>query len=180
MAYKTKNQIYKDFKTFIETALTAFNITGWQVKKLHQVIKTEDLKPCVFIQVLRKNQAGSQYRDNGIYTGSRVKTYSSRQEISIRFSASRRFQIADTVSTFDSIDVLDHIKKYFQSLKGIAMLSQQSYAQYRASNIQEQNFINDDENIQLMPFFDCDYIYTDSWQEAVNKIDRVQGLIKGV
>ena len=59
---KTKNQIYKEFKTFTETALSEFNITNWNVKKLHQIIKTEELKPCIFIQILRKKQVGAQYR----------------------------------------------------------------------------------------------------------------------
>lgn len=181
MAYKTKNQVYKDFVIFVKTALEAFDITGWHVKKLHQVIKTEDLKPSIYIQILRKNQAGAQYRANALNSNAFVKTYCSKQEVSIRFSASRRFLLEDNAQTFDSIDVLDHIKKYFQSLKGISMFSAENYAQYRASNVQEQSFTNDDENIQLMPYFDCDFLYTDTWQTPVNKIDNVKmKLIKGV
>ncbi len=177
MAYKTQNQIYKDFKTFIETALAAFQITGWHVKKLHQTIKTEDLKPSVYIQILRKHQAGAQYRKTGSY----IKTYSSKQEVSIRVSASRRFLIEDTAETFNAADVLSKIKAYFQSLDGIKMFAAENYAQYRASDIQEQSFTNDDENIQLMPYFDCDYLYTDSWQTPANRIDKVKiNLIKGV
>lgn len=177
MAYKTQNQVYKDFKTFIETALAAFQITDWQVKKLHQTIKTEDLKPAVYMQILHKNQAGAQYRSTGQY----IKTYSSRQEIQLRFSASRRFLLEDTAETINALDVLSKIKAYFQSLDGIQMFAAENYAQYRASNIQEQSFTNDDENIQLMPYFDCEYLYTDTWQTPARRIDKVQEkLIKGV
>lgn len=182
MAYKTLNNVYKDFKTFVETALAAEMekfpvITGWHVKKLHQTIKTEDLKPSVYIQRWRKHQAGAQYWKTGSY----IKTYSSRQEISIRFSASRRFLIGDTVETINASDVLSKINAYFQSLEGIKMLAAENYAQYRASDVQEQSFTNDDGNIQIIPFFECDYLYTDSWQTPVNKIDKVKmKLIKGV
>ena len=51
-SFKTENQIYKDFKSCVEAALLHFGITGWEVKKLNQVIKTEDLKTAVFIQSL--------------------------------------------------------------------------------------------------------------------------------
>ena len=208
---KTKNQIYKDFKAFIETALSEYGITNWNVKKLHQIIKTEELKPCIFIQILRKKQVGAEYRSQshtsskeviyntnffGFYgsdlnpanqkpytDGSPVrqeiitdfysKDYCFKEEITIRFSATRRELMNDTVETTNGIDILTLIRAYFQTLNGITMFANNGYAQYRASDINEQSFTNDDENIQLMPYFDCTYLYTDSIKEQINKIDRV-------
>ena len=182
LSFKTKNQIYKDFKSLVEAALTEFNINNWEVKKLHQIIKTEDLKPCVYIQILRKNQKGSQYRDNLKITDQTgeiyYKKYSAKEEIQIRFSATRREIISDTVNTYNGVDILTLIKQYFQSLNGINALSTLGYAQYRATNIQEQSFSNDDENIQLMPYFDCEYLYTDSFKQTINKLDKVQEIYK--
>lgn len=179
ISLKTKNQIYKDFKTFIETALKAFNITGWEVKRLEQVIKTEDLKPCVFIQVLNKKQTGAQYRENirDILeeTPDYNKQYFVKNEITIRFSASRRELLTDTAQTFNGFDVLELIKNYFQSADtGVSMFKNAGYAQYKPSEIQPQSFNNDDENIQFLPFFDCVYVYTDSWKNGINKIDEVE------
>ena len=53
------------------------------------------------------------------------------------------------------------------------MFELKGYAQYRAGDIQNQSFTNDDENIQLMPYFDCDYLYTDSFTNEIHKIDKV-------
>lgn len=175
---KTKNQIYADFKSFVEAALTEFSITNWEVKKLHQVIKTEDLRFCIYIQVLRKNQKGTQYRKNSSENNIYYKDYSAKQEVQIRFSATRRERLSDTVETYNGIDVLEIVKNYLQSDDGIVMLANKGYAQYRASNVQEQSFTNDDENIQLMPYFDCEYLYTDSWQKQITKLDKVQEIYK--
>lgn len=173
ITYKTENQIYSEFKTFIETALIDFTITGWEVKQLYQTIKTEDLKPCIYISILRNNQKGSQYRENITQSEKYYKKYSNKQEISIRFQATRRRKIADTINTYNGIDILKYIRTYLQSLVGIKMMSLKGYAQYRATNIQNQTFTNDDENIQLMPYFDCDYLYTDSFANEINKINDV-------
>ncbi len=181
--FKTKNQIYKDFKTFTETALTDFGLKNWSVKKLHQIIKTEELKPTVFIQILSKRQYGSEYRFNlkvsePLKDTQYNKKYNTKQVVNIRFSATRRELITDTAQTFNGVDVLTLIRQYFQSLNGITMFSNQGYAQYRATNVQEQSFTNDDENIQLMPYFDCEFVYTDSWQTQINKLETVIEIYK--
>ena len=182
LSLKTKNQIYKDFKSLVEAALTEFSINNWEVKKLHQIIKTEDLKPCVYIQILRKNQKGSQYRDNLKITDKTgdiyYKKYSVKQEVQIRFSATRREQISDTTATYNGVDILEIIKNYLQSDDGITLLAIKDYAQYRAGTVQEQTFTNDDENIQLMPYFDCEFLYTDEWQRPINKLDTVKEIYK--
>ena len=170
---KTKNQIYKEFKTFIETALSEYSITNWNVKKLHQIIKTEELQPCIFIQILNKKQAGAQYRTQNKVNDIYYKNSSSKQEINIRFSATRRELMNDTVDTMNGVDILTLIRAYFQTLNGIKMLSDKGYAQYRASDVSEQSFTNDDENIQLMPYFDCTYLYTENYKNPIYKIDKI-------
>lgn len=214
--FKTRNQIYKDFKTLIQTALTEFPISGWDIKKLEQVIKSEELKPCIFMQITQKKQTGAQYRaqhktENEIilntdflgFDGSEFKPfnqfsffndeeikkiqkiyykdYSRRQEVTLRISATRREKMNDTTETINGGDILDIILNYFQSLKGINQLAQLGYAQFRPTAVQFQSFTNDDENIQIMPHFDCVYQYTDTWYKEINNIENVrQFLIKGV
>ena len=181
MSLKTKNNIYSDFKTIIETALTSDNISGWDVKQLYQTIKTEDLTPCIYISVLRNKQQGSLSRSNKKANEKYYKNYSSKQEISIRFQATRRKKITDDTNTLNGVDILKRIKDYFQSLEGIQLFISKGYAQYRGTDIQEQAFTNDDENIQLMPYFDCDYLYTDSFDRQINKIERItEKELKGV
>lgn len=171
--FKTKNQIYKDFLSLVKAALLEFNITGWQIKNLDQIVKSLDLKPCVFVQVLNKHQSGAQYQTKSYENSQIINNYAKKQEIQVRFSATRRENIKDNTETYNGIDVLDVIKSYLQSDDGITMLSNLGYAQYRAGDLQSQNFINDDENVQFLPFFDCTYLYTDIWQTKVNKIEKI-------
>lgn len=210
--YKTKNQIFKDFITLSNTALLEFNVKDWTVKRLYQNIKTVDLKPFVFVQIMNKKQASTQgkilkkvsettyntdytgfydtelqpFNQAPLYNGEDVeiinntylKQYVTKQEVTLRFSATMRNKNNETVETLDCIDVLEYIKNWLQSDDGILALSQMGYAQYRATDINQQSFNNDDENIQFLPYFDCVYTYTDIWQTDVNKISKVE--LKGI
>ncbi len=172
--YKTKNQIFKDFVELVNAALTAYSVQGWVIKRLYQTIKTVDLKPSVLLQITNKRQAGSQYRK--LNKANETKEYYTKQEITIRFSATMRNKNTETVETLGCIDVLEYIKKWLQSDDGILALTQKGYAQFRATDINQQSFNNDDENVQFLPFFDCTYLYTDIWQAKVNKISKVESI----
>ena len=175
--YKTKNQIFADFIEITNNALNTFSINGWIVKRFYQNIKTVDLKPCVLIQIINKRQLGSQYRNlhkevknnNTAY----YREYKAKQEVQIRFSATMRNSNYETIDTYDSIDVLEMIKNYLQSYDCIDALSALGYAQYRAEDIKQQNFNNDDENVQFLPFFDCTFLYTDKWEAEINHISKI-------
>ena len=175
--YKTKNQIFKDFIGLTNTALSDFGITGWKVKRMYQNIKSVDLEPFVLIDLTDKKQTGSQYRsiyksvinENTKY----YRKYHAKQEITIRFSATIRNKNTETVNDFDSIDILEILKNYLQSYEGIDALALHGYAQYRATDIKQQNFQNDDDNVQFLPFFECTYLYTDEWQSQINNISKV-------
>lgn len=210
--YKTKNQIFADFISLANSALTVFDISGWKVKRLYQAVKSVDLEPFVFVQVINKHQLGSQYRANKkitdisydinflgfdgsdfqpfntqpFYNGQEIeiknhtylKVYQAKQEIQIRFSATMRNKNTETTETLDSIDILTLIKNYIQSNDGIDILNEKGYAQYKATDINQQNFDNDDENVQFLPFFDCTFLYTDEWQTDINRIDKA--IFKGI
>ena len=175
--YKTKNQIFADFIGLTNDILKDFDINGWVVKRFYQNIKTVDLKPCVLIDIINKKQLGSQYRElrkdvhdeRVTYFGK----YNTKQEVQIRFSATMRNSNGETVNTLDSIDILEIIKNYLQSYISIESLAKLGYAQYRASDIKQQNFDNDDENVQFLPYFECTFLYTDTWEARVAHISKV-------
>lgn len=172
---KTKNQIYADFRTLVNNALTTFNITGWDVKRFYQTEKTMDLKPCVLLYIFNKKQASTQSNQNIIVNDKLYKRHQTKKEVSIRFYATMRNTTAETTATNDSIDILDRIKEYLQTDSGRkALTTIGGYAQYRASDIKQQNFENDEDNVQMLPFFECTFLYTDSWQETVNYISKVK------
>lgn len=170
--YKTENGIFKDFVTIINSAFTYFNIQGWQVRQLHQILNVNVLKPTIFLSIITNPQAGAQYRESKKINGQIIETHNTKQEVKIRFSAARKRLIKDDENTFNGIDVLDLILKYLQSPKGIELLKTFKYAQYRASDLTNQNFLDDSENIELMPFFECEYLYTNSWSDTIPEIDK--------
>lgn len=170
--YKTENGIFKDFVAIVNEAFKYFNIQGWQVRQLHQILNVNVLKPTIFLSIITNPQAGAQYRENKKINGQIVEIYNTKQEVKIRFSATRKRSIKDDENTFNGIDILDLILKYLQSSKGIELLKNFKYAQYRASNLTNQNFIDDSENIELMPFFECEYLYTNNWSTEVSIITK--------
>ena len=177
LQYKTENQIYADFTNAANTALSEFGIQGWMVRQLKQAFKYVCLKPSVFVSVLSNNQLGRQYRvrsksQTGVSRQNRAK-----KEFRIRFSAARRPLAGDTTATYNSLDVLEFIRAYLQSEAGIEFLSGLGYAQYRADEIRQQDFINDSDDFEFLPYFDCIYLYTDNWAEEVGTISKFTGNI---
>lgn len=172
--FKTRNQVFNDFITISKSALETFNITGWEVRQLMQVFKVNILKPTVFISVLSTDQLGRQYNSKALYEGQINKTNLAKQEVNIRFSATRREVISDILGTYNGADIVKVIKNYIQSSEGIKQLASMGYAQYRSGEITDQNFLNDDENFQFLPYFDCTFLYTDSFTTNVNKISNIK------
>lgn len=175
-SYKTKNQIFGDFISLISASLETFGVTGWEIRQLKEVFKINHLKPIIFVSLLSTNQNGRQYikkqkTEDGINC-----LNSTKQEVKIRFSATRKGLISDTVETFDGVDVLKLIKEFMQSEEGINFLSHLGYAQYRAENISDMDFINDSDNFQFLPYFDCTFLYTDSWKTDIDKISKFKNI----
>lgn len=172
--YKTRNQIFSDFITITKSALEAFGIKGWKVRQLMQVFKVNILTPTVFISILSTDQLGRQYNTKQAQNEQIIKTNSAKQEVNIRFSATRRELASDILGTYNGADIVKVIKNYIQSYEGINELAALGYAQYRSGGITDQNILNDDENFQFLPYFDCTFLYTDSFTTNVNKISNIR------
>jgi hypothetical protein len=172
--FKTRNQIFNDFITVAENALEAFGIKDWEVRQLMQVFKINILKPSVFISIVSINQRGQQYARNKLSDDICTKINSSKQEVKIRFSATRKELASDILQTYGGTDIVKIIKSYIQSDDGIQFLASLGYAQYRASEVSDQNFMNDSENFQFLPFFDCVFVYTESFTNEINKISKIK------
>ena len=171
--FKTENQIFADFVSLVQQALTTFNITGWGVRQLKQVFKVNHLKPTIFISIISDIQTGRQYSSKSLVDSQATRTNSNKQEVKIRFHATRIALASDTVETLTSNGVLKLISKWLQTPEGIKALSLLGYAQYRAEGVNNMDFTNDSENFQFMPFFDCTYLYTETFTTQVNTITKV-------
>ena len=172
--YKTRNQIFSDFVNISNTALAYFNLKGWQTRQLRQIFKVNILTPTIFISIINNPQRGVQYRERTKQGNIIKRANFTKQEVQIRFSAARRELATDNVNTYSATDALKVVKEYIQSEEGILKLAEMNYAQYRATTVQEQNFINDDDNFEFLPYFDCTFLYTDSWSLDINRIDKVK------
>ena len=178
MTIKTENQIFKDFIILTKAAFTKFSIEGWEVKRLYQFAKSLDLKPAVLLEKRNDHQPSTLYRGNTIVNNAGVKAYRVQNEVTMRFMATKRQSNNETVNTLSSRDILKYLIKYQKGNAGIALLKSLGYAQYKTTDIQPQSFTNDDENIQMLPFFECTYLYTDEWTDSVDRIEKV--IYKGI
>lgn len=177
ITFKTDNQIFSDFTSLVNEALTAFNVTNWQVRQLKQALKINVLSPSIFISIISNNQLGRQYYKKSKQDSFYIKKNNKKQEITIRFSALRTRLLTDTTTTYNSEDVLQLIASYIQSTDGITSLSNLGYAQYRSANISNPDFVNDSDNFEFMPYFDITFLYTNSWQSQISNIESVSGNI---
>lgn len=178
--FKTKNQIFNDFIGLTKTALDSFSIFNWEVRQLKQVYKVNHLKPTVFISIINKNQNGRQYYKKEKTASIITRKANSKQEVKIRFLATRRELDNDTLETYNASDVLEVIRSFMQSPEGIKYLAELGYAQYRAESINEMDFTNDSDNFQFLPQFDCTFLYTDKWSTAIPEITKVKEKIHGI
>lgn len=172
--YKTDNEIISDFRNLIIEALNAFDIPKWEVRQLNQVFKTNVLKPTVFIYLGNDTQRGREYVKNVKIEEQLYKQYSTKQEITIRFLAARRELASDTVNTKNPKDILRIFRGYMQSDLGVKFLANLGYAQYTPTEISNQNYTNDEDNFQLLPYFDCTFVYTDKWLTPIGEITKIE------
>lgn len=172
---KTRNQIFNDFITLAKEALSVFGVSNWEVRQLRQIFKVNVLKPSVFISVISTKQWGQQYTKKQKTNGTINKTKNTKQEVKIRFSATRRELETDTLATYSGTDILKLIKEYTESEEGIQFLAKLGYAQYKAEDVSEQDFMNDDDNFQFLPYFDCVFLHTNSWTSTIPEISKFHG-----
>ena len=178
--FKTKNQIFNDFIFLVKESLITFGIEGWEIRQLKQMFKVNQLKPIIFVSIMNNNQNGRQYYKKGKIEGTINREGHSKQEVKIRFSATRRELQKDTLLTYNGTDILKIIKAYMQSPEGIRYLASLGYAQYRADNISEMDFTNDSDNFQFLPYFDCTFLYTDKWKTIIPEITKVKEKTHGI
>lgn len=180
LKYKTKNQIFHDFISLVKSALSTFSVEKWEVRQLNQIFKINILKETVFVSIIRNPQNGRQYHKKEKIEQTIRRTNSVKQEVQIRFSAIRREKQNDTLETYAATDILKLIKSYIQTTEGIQQLAKMGYAQYRATEISEPNFMNDSDNFQFLPYFECTFLFTESWTTTINEITKVTGNIHKV
>ena len=178
-SYKTENQIFQDFISLANNALAFFSIQGWQVRQLRQVLKVNVLPPTIFVSIITNKQTGAQYLQTQKTDDIITETNSAKQEVKIRFSALRKRKITDETDTIYGVDVLRLISYYLQSQTGINDLKTLGYAQYRNGLITNQDFLDDSDNFEFMPFFENEFLFTNSWTNSIGEITKInQGIYK--
>lgn len=172
MAIKSENQIYADIIGFINGALSALDIQGWQVLQLKQPVKLTTIKPTIYVTCTNKNRRGWQQR---IYpkTEQELRIRDSfYQEVDVQISALKRRELTDTVDTLNSADVLEYIKTYMLNIYALQDLRALGYTIYQPSNIQSPDFFDDSDNFEFMPFFNVTFILKQSLISPQMSIDE--------
>ena len=181
MAIKSENQIYADIIGFVNSALTALEITGWQVLQLKQPIKLTEINPTIYVTATTKSRRGWQYRNyNDTLTGFK-RADKFKEQIDVQFSALRRRELTDTVETIGSADILEYLKTYIYNPYSIQDFYKKGYLIYQPSEVQTPDFFDDSDNFEFMPFFSVTFILDQSLISPQNYIDSARNkLVKGV
>lgn len=180
MAIKSENQIYADIIGFINGALAALDIQGWQVLQLKQPVKLTTIKPTIYVTCTNKNRRGWQQRLYPITENELKIKEGFTQEIDVQISALKRRELSDTVDTLNSADVLEYLKTYMLNPYALQDLRALGYTIYQPSNIQSPDFFDDSDNFEFMPFFNVTFILKQSLISPQMSIDEYTLNIKGV
>jgi hypothetical protein len=162
MTLKTDNQLITDIVGFTNSFLNDFNITGWQVLQLYQPVKLTTIEPTIYITITNKKRNGWQARYYPIIDNNLNIEDKYIQEYDVQFSAVRTREITDTKTTISSADILELLKTYMLNPNTLLDLKGLGYLIYQPTDIQKQDFTNDSDNFDLMPFFNVTFIYNQS------------------
>lgn len=180
MTIKGENQIYADIIGFINTSLSALNITGWQVLQLKQPVKLTELSPTLYVTCTLKRRLGWQYRDYRIIEAGLKNTQYFKQEVDVQISALRTRELEDTVNTLNSSDILELLKTHMLKPDTLQDLRALGYRIYQPSEIQSPDYINDSDNFEFMPFFTVTFILNQSLSSPQTSIDEYTLKMKGI
>lgn len=181
MAIKSENQIYADIIGFINAALSALDIQGWQVLQLKQPIKLTEIIPTIYVTATTKSRRGWQYRHYKDIENEYKRTDGFKEQVDVQFSALRRRELDDTAETLNSADVLEYLKTYMLNPYAIQDLRALGYLIYQPSEVQTPDFFDDSDNFEFMPFFSVTFILDQSLISPQNSIDSIQiKTVKGV
>ena len=177
---KSENQIYADIISFINSSLSALEISGWQVMQLKQPIKITEIEPTIYITATTKSRRGWQYRHYKDTLNGFKRTDGFKEQIDVQFSALRRRELDDTIDTINSADILEYLKTYMLNPYAIQDLRAKGYLIYQPSEVQTPDFFDDSDNFEFMPFFSVTFILDQSLISPQNYIDSIQITVKGV
>ena len=174
MAIKSENQIYADIIGFINSSLTALEITGWQVLQLKQPIKLTDIEPTIYVTATTKSRRGWQYRRYRNTLSGYKRTDAYKQQVDVQFSALRRRELDETTDTLKSADVLEYLKTYMLNPYAIQDLHSKGYLIYQPSEVQTPDFFDDSDNFEFMPFFSVTFILDQTLIRPQDYIDSAK------
>ena len=180
MTIKNKNKIYKDIILMVNQALNNFNIVGWDIIQLFQPIKQTSLKPTLYIQILNQKNYGWQFSDDLMENNEYIHKEQYIQQFDIKISAFLRRKATDTLDTLNSSDLLEYIKSYFLSQKGIRYARGLGYNIFNPVQIDNTDLVDDSDNFEFLPSLTFTLTINQSWNSPQNTISKINGIINKI
>ena len=176
------NQVFTDFKTIIETALTAKGITGWLVAQNYNPVQGHFTQPVLVMHRVRNEQYGSvgQY-----YNISQQKLYlltSETHEVTFQVDAIKPRDLAGNLETWEANDVVNALRSWMSGPFGTKAIRDKGYAlAEKIRVVEEPTFVDENETFEYNPNMQVKLFFTDVEQQEVPALSAVENQgIKGV
>lgn len=169
---KTENQIYADIIGFINNALSELNVADWQVLQLKQPVKLTEIMPTIYVTIANKNRIGWQKRTYPIVNDDLKIKEQFKLNLDVQISALKRRSLSDTVSTINAGDILELLKAYLLNPNNLVKLKKTGYLIFQPSSINNNDFIDDSDNFEYMPFFNVSFILEQTLISSQAAIDE--------
>lgn len=174
------NQVFTDFKTIIETALTAKGITGWLVAQNYNPVQGHFTQPVLVMHRVRNEQYGAvgQY-----YNTANQKLYlqiSETYEVTLQVDAIKPRDLAGSVNTWEANDVINALRSWMSGPFGTKTIRAKGYAlAEKIRVVEEPTFVDENETFEYNPNMQVKLFFTDVEQQEVPAITAVenQGII---
>lgn len=171
---KTENEIYKDLTAFVNSALAAFNISGWEIFVLTQPLSALPSNPSIYVSCISKRRYGSQFRKykvNEDRTMSHIEIFI--QEIEVAFGAYKGSETIESEESLNGADILEYLKTCFLSREGLQMIRDAGYQIYQPSQIKNPDFLDKSENAEVMPFFKVTFALEQSTTTLQKTVEEI-------
>lgn len=169
------NQVFIDFKYFLEQALLAKKITGWIVAQNFNPTQGHWTQPVLVMHRVRNEQYGTvgQYYDinnNKLY----LKT-SETHEVTLQVDALAPRDLTGAATTWEANDVIGAIRNWMSGPFGTKVIRDKGYAlAEKIKVIEEPTFVDENETFEYNPNMIVKLFFTEVEQTEVPALTAVE------
>jgi len=171
---KTENQIWKDMMAVVQTGLTYFDISDFEIRQSNQPSKVTIDTPTIWIERVSSKRYGVQSTIPIMVDGQLVEQSSYYQEIIFQITALKKRLVSDDEDSQTAGDVLNLLTTFFNGSVGVRAMAEKSLSSIWITSVNEPAEIMDSELFEKTPSFDITVICKQTETKPINHVEAYE------